>query len=111
MASSPSKRRATHWLVAAIVLLVAAPATAATITVASTADVSVVACTLRDAITAANTDAPSGACLAGACPRRPSHRDPARDRAARGQQQHADTRPRRRGPHAPSIQNWPMEPQ
>jgi hypothetical protein len=47
-------------------LFAKAPAGAATITVTTTVDASAVACTLRDAITAANTDATSGACPAGA---------------------------------------------
>jgi 6-phosphogluconolactonase (cycloisomerase 2 family) len=66
MASSPSKRRATDGFLAALALFLAAPASAATITVTSTFDTSVVACTLRDAIEAANTDAPRGACPPGA---------------------------------------------
>lgn len=49
-----------------VVLAVAGAATAATIPVATTADTSAGQCTLRDAITAANTDAISGACTAGA---------------------------------------------
>ncbi len=49
-----------------VALGLARPIIAATITVATTDDTSAVACTLRDAITAANTDAASGACPAGA---------------------------------------------
>ena len=46
--------------------LLVSRAVAATIPVTTTADTSAIACTLRDAIGAANTDAPSGACPAGA---------------------------------------------
>jgi len=49
-----------------VALLLPRPIVAATITVATTDDTNAVACTLRDAITAANTDAVSGACPAGA---------------------------------------------
>lgn len=49
----------------AVLLTFAAAAQAATITVSATADTSGVQCTLRDAITAANTDAVSGSCGAG----------------------------------------------
>jgi hypothetical protein len=46
-------------------LLIAASASAATITVPTTADSSGSVCTLRDAIKAANFDSPQGACTAG----------------------------------------------
>jgi hypothetical protein len=52
-------------LTAATVLLVPAASRAATITVNTNADTSASQCTLRNAITAANTNAASGACTAG----------------------------------------------
>jgi hypothetical protein len=52
-------------LVAATTLMAPAGASAATITVNTTSDVSASACTLRDAITAANADADHGACTDG----------------------------------------------
>jgi 6-phosphogluconolactonase (cycloisomerase 2 family) len=55
------------WLLPGLgAVLLASHAVAATIPVTTTDDTSAVACTLRDAIAAANTDAPSGACPAGA---------------------------------------------
>jgi CSLREA domain-containing protein len=60
-------RTALHGILGASLVLVAAPAAAATITVNSLADTSGGAeCTLRDAISAANTDMAAGGCPAGA---------------------------------------------
>jgi 6-phosphogluconolactonase (cycloisomerase 2 family) len=53
-------------LLAGSLVATAVAVRAATITVATTDDVSAVSCTLRDAITAANTDTAAGACSAGA---------------------------------------------
>jgi hypothetical protein len=55
------------WLLPAFLSLLLAPAaaSAATITVNTSADTSASQCTLRNAITAANTDSVSGACSAG----------------------------------------------
>ena len=55
-------------LVAVALALGYAPAFAATITVTTTAQSSTTECTLTDAIIAANTDAPSNGCPAGAGP-------------------------------------------
>ena len=57
--------RAIAVLGASALLLLPATAEAASITVTTTDDVSVTDCTLRDAITAANSDGASGACSAG----------------------------------------------
>lgn len=53
-------------LLAGLGAFLASRAVAATIPVTTTADTSAIACTLRDAIDAANLDAPHGACPAGA---------------------------------------------
>jgi hypothetical protein len=58
--------RAGGSLLASVALLVATAAGAATINVGTTDDASAISCTLRDAISAANTDAPVGGCQAGA---------------------------------------------
>jgi len=55
-------------LVAGFLLIAAGPASAATITVPTTADTSGSQCTLRDAIHAANFDSPEGACSTGSGP-------------------------------------------
>jgi hypothetical protein len=52
-------------VVAALLAAMPAAAAGATITVTTASDVSASECTLRDAITASNTDSPKGACPAG----------------------------------------------